>query len=283
MLREMRTPRRTKNDVIAIQAREGLRPGAFFVGFRKSKMHCMKPILLCLHGWGGSKESFAELRAELKYADIELMIPDLPGFGEEVEPKNPWTIDDYAAWVERYVAAKLPYPRPICIIGHSHGGRIALKMALRQNLPIEHLYLCAAAGIRHKRHIKRIIGLTLAKTGKFFLAIPGLNLLKPIAKKLLYKLVRVHDYERASPLMRQTLINVTKEDLRDIIKDVKIPTDLFWGADDQMTPVEDAFVMREQIKGSNLYVYQGIRHAVHRDKAADIAGIIKEQMTGEGI
>jgi len=31
----------------------------------------MKPILLCLHGWGGSKESFTELRAapDFKFAD----------------------------------------------------------------------------------------------------------------------------------------------------------------------------------------------------------------------
>lgn len=241
----------------------------------------MKPILLCLHGWGGSKESFAELRAELKYADIDLLVPDLPGFGEESEPKTPWTIDDYASWVERYVATKLPYPRPIAVIGHSHGGRIALKMALRNKVPLSHLYLCAAAGIRHKRHLKRIIGLTLAKTGKFFLSIPGFHLLRPLGKKLLYRLVRVHDYERASDVMRQTLIRVTKEDLRGALGGINVQTDIFWGADDQMTPIEDAFVMREAIKGSTLHVYQGVRHAVHRDKAADIAIIIKEQLTAD--
>jgi pimeloyl-ACP methyl ester carboxylesterase len=243
----------------------------------------MRPILLCLHGWGGSKESFTELREELKRVDIDLFIPDLPGFGEEAEPKEPWTIDDYAAWVEKYIISQTAHPRPISIVGHSHGGRVALKIAARGKVPLQHLYLCAAAGIRHPWHIKRFIGYGLAKTGKIVLSIPGAKLLQPLAKKALYKLMRVHDYERASPVMQRTMIYVTKEDLRDVLPQVKVPTDLFWGADDTMTPIEDAFVMREKIKASNLHVYQGVKHSVHRAKAADIAGIIKERMTAEGL
>jgi pimeloyl-ACP methyl ester carboxylesterase len=243
----------------------------------------MKPILLCLHGWGGSKESFTELREELKREEIELLIPDLPGFGEEDEPKTDWTIDDYAKWVEKYVAAKLGHPRPISVVGHSHGGRVALKMAAGGRIPIQHLYLCASAGIRHPAHAKRFVGYALAKTGNALLSIPGMHLLKPLGKKVLYKLMRVHDYEKASPVMQKTMINVTKEDLRDVLSQVSVPTDLFWGADDTMTPVQDGFTMRENIKGSRLHVYQGVKHSVHRAKAADIAGVIRERMTAEGL
>ena len=59
------------------------------------------------------------------------------------------------------------------LLGHSHGGRIAIKLVAEGKIKPDHLFLCAAAGIRHPRNIKRILGLTLAKTGKVFLRIRG--------------------------------------------------------------------------------------------------------------
>lgn len=243
--------------------------------------------LVCLHGWGGSKDSFTELREALKDDPIEILSPDLPGFGSEPEPSRAWNTDDYADWVETWMNGKLKNDNgKLWLLGHSHGGRIALKLAHRQatrqpllaTRSIDHLFLCAAAGIRHPRHFKRIIGLTLAKTGKFFLSIPGIKALQPLGKKLLYKLVRVHDYEKASPIMRQTLIEVSREDLRPILSSIQIPTDIFWGQDDGMTPVSDGRYMHTHIAGSTLTIYPNIRHRVHRDRANEIASNIRERL-----
>lgn len=253
----------------------------------------MSQTLVCLHGWGGSKESFTELRAALAGSNVTVLTPDLPGFGDEPEPRQPWTTDDYADWTEQWIQKNLPasrYPLPaFALLGHSHGGRIALKLAQRQcsqrskptahSFHIEHLYLCAAAGIRRPRHAKRIIGLTLAKFGKALLAVPGLKSLQPLGKKLLYRLVRVHDYEQANPVMRRTLINVSREDLRPILRTIDLPTDIFWGKDDRMTPFGDALVMNKNITGSVLHSYDGVRHRVHRDKAPEIARVIKSRMS----
>ena len=236
----------------------------------------MKRVLLCLHGWGGSKESFTELREALRGTDLDIVTPDLPGFGEEPEPRKPWTVDDYAAWVEKWIKKERPGAKEIHLLGHSHGGRIAVRMATRGNVRIAHLYLCASAGIRHGRHFRRIVGLTLAKSGKLFLSIPGLKRLAPLGRRLLYKLVRVHDYEKASPVMRQTLINVTREDFRGELGGVGVPTDIFWGTDDRMTPVSDAAEFHKRIKGSRVHVYKGARHNVHRQRAKEIAGVIRK-------
>ncbi|MFA7681737.1 MAG: alpha/beta hydrolase [Candidatus Peribacteraceae bacterium] len=235
-----------------------------------------KPVLLCLHGWGGSKESFTELREALQGANIEMLTPDLPGFGAEPEPATPWTVDQYAAWVEQWVARQsAAEDRPaIYLLGHSHGGRIAIKLAVRGNLQIKHLFLCAAAGIKRPRHIKRLAGFMLAKGGKVLLAIPGFSALKPLGRTVLYKLMRVHDYERASPVMQRTLVNVSSEDLRPILKDIRIPTNIFWGEDDRMTPLADADIMHRLIAGSTLHTFPGVRHGVHRDRANIIAAVI---------
>ena len=247
-------------------------------------MQQQKAILLCLHGWGGSKESFTELREALKDADITILTPDLPGFGEESEPPRPWNTDDYALWAEEWLARHLQPTtcnlQPLYILGHSNGGRIALKIAHNQSLqPITHLFLCAAAGIRRPKHTKRIIGLTLAKTGKFVLSIPGFHLLAPLGKKFLYKLFRVHNYERASPIMRQTLINVTKEDILPYLAQINCPTDIFWGEDDRMTPLADGILMHKSIKNSEFHHFSHTSHRVHRDRAEEIAKVIRARIS----
>ncbi len=268
----------------------------------------VQSILVCLHGWGGSKESFTELRAALKGLPIKVLTPDLPGFGSEPEPSRPWSVDDYADWVERWMTKEVESGKclpagqagkventKLHLLGHSHGGRIALKLAYRQenqpstfpvrphpggHLPhtISHLFLCAPAGIRHPRHFKRILGLMLAKTGSFLLSLPLLKHLAPLGKKLLYQLVRVHDYEKASPVMRGTMIRVSREDLRPILKTIKIPTDLFWGKQDGMTPFSDGLLMERDIERSVLHAFDGVRHGVHRDRAREIARVIKERL-----
>ncbi len=246
----------------------------------------MANVLLCLHGWGGTKESFTELTEALKASDLVVLAPDLPGFGANLEPPRPWSVDDYADWVQRWTADELRRRNVkvdhFFLLGHSHGGRISIKLAHRQStinnqqFAIDHLFLCAAAGIKRPRHLKRILGLTLAKTGAFFLKIPGLNRLAPLAKRILYRLVRVHDYEKASPLMRETMIRVTAEDLRPLLSSIRIPTDLFWGEEDGMTPVEDGRIMQQEIPGSRLMTFPGVRHRVHRDAAVQIAQRILE-------
>ncbi len=250
------------------------------VAFNSGLPHtpAMSRLLLCLHGWGGSAESFTELRTALQGADLDILTPNLPGFGGQADPPHPWTIDDYADWVESWLEEQRPGHGRYSIVGHSHGGRIAIKLALRDKERIDHLFLCAAAGIRHARHFKRIIGLTLAKSGKFFMSIPGMSVLEPVAKKVLYKLVRVHDYEKANPVMRNTMILVTREDMRPLLPLVAVPTDLFWGEQDAMTPISDGIAMQKAIAGSHLHRFTGVRHGVHRDRAPQIAEVIRKTL-----
>lgn len=241
----------------------------------------MSKTLICLHGWGASKASFTELREALKDTDINILTPDLPGFGDEPEPGRPFTVDDYADWVIQQVeSGQWKVESNWMLLGHSHGGRIAIKL-VTEKLPTancqlpSHLFLCASAGIRHPRHFKRALGLILAKGGKLLFALPLIKKLEPLGKKLLYKLVRVHDYEKASEVMRKTLIKVSSEDLRPLLPRIDVPTDIFWGKDDGMTPFADAKIMADEIPNATLHAYENVRHRVHRDRAPQIADVIR--------
>jgi len=186
-------------------------------------------------------------------------------------------VDDYADWVTEYLK-KQNVNGPIFLLGHSHGGRISIKLAARKTLSIGHLYLCAAAGMRRRRYVKRVLGLLLSKIGHVIFVVPGMKTLEPKAKKLLSRFVGSHDYEKASDLMKKTLVLVTKENLEPLLSSIDVPTDIFWGADDKQTPVADAHIIHDRIPGSRLTVFPGIRHRVHRDKALEIASVIQQQM-----
>lgn len=235
----------------------------------------MLPVVLCLHGWGGSKDSWNDLRAELTGDDVTVLTPDLPGFGAEPEPPDAWNVDDYAQWVETWVQQH-DILRPVILVGHSHGGRTAAAIAARGHIAVRHLVLCAPAMNLRQPTLKRSVGKALARTGRLALSLPGLKRMQPAAKKLLYKAVGAHDYERASPVMKKTLVAVTQQDMRPFLSAIRTPTDILWGESDTMTPIGDATLVQQSIAGSHLQTFPGIKHAVHREKARDVAAAIRK-------
>lgn len=232
--------------------------------------------LLCLHGWGASHESFKELTNVMEKDNLKIISPDLPGFGASVDPPCAWSVDDYADCIEKLVA-ELGLT-DVRLLGHSFGGRIAIKLASRRCSWISHLYLCGAAGIRKPTHWKRSLGIALAETGNAIFKLPGLRIGESAARKVLYKLLRVHDYEKTDGVMRETMIKVINEDLTPLLENITVPTDLFWGEDDKMTPLSDGQLMNTKIVQSTLYTFPGVGHRVHRDKAVEIAVVIRKQL-----
>lgn len=167
---------------------------------------------------------------------------------------------------------------PLSLLGHSLGGQIAVKLALRGHLPIRHLFLAAPAAIRPRISLRRTAGYVIAKCGRTILMAPGLSRLQPLLRILLYKMIRVHDYERASPVMQRTMLRVTHEDLTRELPHITIPTDIFWGIDDRTTPLKKGILMQKLIPHSSLHTYPETRHAVHRDRAREIAAVIRKKL-----
>jgi len=229
--------------------------------------------LLCLHGWGASHTSFTELREAMKNDPVRIIALDLPGFGESGDLPIAWSTDDYADHIEELV--RVLQLKDVFLLGHSHGGRIAIKLASRRANWISHLFLCAAAGIRRPKHFKRCLGIYIASLGKSLFSIRGLRFFERTARMYLYKLLMVHDYEKAEGTLKQTMVNVINEDLTPLLSTISVPTDLFWGESDTMTPLRDSEIMNKKIVQSKLHTYPGIRHRVHRDRAKEVAGVIR--------
>src|SRR5919106_1749016 len=102
------------------------------------------PPLVLVHGFSGSATNFT-LLAPLLARHRRVLIPDLPGHGRsEPLPAAP-SLNGYADRVRHLAALEGILPAPV--VGHSLGGSVALRTALRWPADISGLVLAASAGI----------------------------------------------------------------------------------------------------------------------------------------
>ena len=69
------------------------------------------------------------------------------------------------------------------------------------------------------------------------------------------------DYKAASPVMRQTLVEVVNEDLSKYAQEIKEPTLLIWGDQDTEEPVEEARELETIMPDAALIVLPGTHYA----------------------
>ena len=249
-----------------------------------------KPFLM-LHGWGGSKESWEPLMEKLNalgFWNENLGIAvDFPGFGESAEPLTAWSVGDYAHFTEDVIRAiykEMNLSGDYNLMVHSFGGRVALKMlapdfATNISEKVDKLILVAAAGVKARRTLRIKVASAAARLGKKVMQLPGLRAGAPLAQKILYKVLKTHDYEKSSGVMRETFLKVIDEDLSESLSHIKNPTLIIWGKRDSYVPFSDALLMEKKILGSKLIAIPGGRHGIHKTHAEDLAKWIKEFLT----
>ncbi|MDA3934768.1 MAG: alpha/beta fold hydrolase [Gammaproteobacteria bacterium] len=102
------------------------------------------PVLL-LHGLGADADHWCLMCASLS-DDLQLIIPDLPGFGDSDMPRlQRQTPAAYAAWLVQLLD-QMDIPR-VHVVGNSMGGYIAAQLAHDYPDRIASLYLLAPGGI----------------------------------------------------------------------------------------------------------------------------------------
>lgn len=193
--------------------------------------------VLALHGWARTHADFVPV---FDSAGLDVVAPDLPGFGATPPPPEPWGSDDYAAALEG-LFAPAPDPSlggsaalhaPVVVLGHSFGGRVAVRLAVaRPDL---------------------VAGLVL--TGVPLLPRPGRPRRAPLAYRAVRTMRRARlvsqarlddarqrhgspDYRAAQGVMRAVLVRVVGERYETELAALRCPVELVWADDDTEAPL----------------------------------------------
>ena len=230
------------------------------------------PVILILHGWGGDSHSWAKVQEILANKGFTVICPDFPGFGKSPAPKEAWDVLDYVRWTNRFVESQ--GLEKFFLLGHSFGGRVAIKFAVHYSEKLNKLILCASGGIKQKKGIKTRIIIKLAQMGKKVFGHRLFSKFKRLAQDIFYILLRRRDYVKARGVMRPIIKKVLAEDLLPITQKIKTRTLIVWGKSDKILPLKDAYLFKSNIEDSQLEVLSWAGHSPHLEKPEELSNII---------
>jgi pimeloyl-ACP methyl ester carboxylesterase len=249
-----------------------------------------KPVLIILPGWGGTKETWRDF-TELAKDFFDIQVIDLPCFGEEPCPKEAWGIEDYSNFVKSKIINHKPARHglargmaggsKIILLGHSFGGQVAAYFAAQNPEMISKLILIAPALFRKKRGLRRLFFGIIAKTGHLIFKLPIIEKFDVWAKKILYKAADSPDYAKTSGIKREIFKKIIRQDLKDILPKIKVPTLLIQGTLDKYVPVKDSKKAANLIPNSKLELISLGRHGLHFQQPKKLLSIISQYALGD--
>lgn len=216
------------------------------------------PIVI-LHGWNLDSAKYQNLSSELKDKYSGVYCPDLPGFGKAEIEADSWNLTDYAEFVKKYLH-KHHLANPI-LIGHSFGGRIAIRFASLYPKAVKAIVLSGTPGVSLPG-INTRINKYIAKTGLFILRLIRLQRQENKIRDFYYSLIRSSDYRKTTEELKQTFKNIIQDDLRRDMAKISTPTLLVWGALDQIVPLPIAKKMRSYLPFCELVIFPRAKHGL---------------------
>ncbi|MDR0408714.1 MAG: alpha/beta hydrolase [Campylobacteraceae bacterium] len=197
--------------------------------------HTCEKSILFLHGWGADKELMKRAFGGFfkNYCHIYL---DFPGFGNS-SIKEPLDSFGVKGIVREFLLSINKNPQ--IIIGHSFGGKIALL------LNPKNIVLLSSSGIVLPKRLWVKIKIILFKIIKFF------------GFRRFYGVFASKDVKGMDLVMYETFKKVVNEDMSGHFKSYDGRAILFWGKNDDITPIDAARTINALIKKSTLFELDG--------------------------
>ncbi len=211
--------------------------------------------IIILHGWGLTGAKYNGLTKLLADKGYKVYAPDLPGFGTESLRSKSMNLDDYVDFISDFIK-KNKISKPI-LIGHSFGGRVAIKYAFKYPNQILKLILTGVPIIRNRSFSKKIAFLLAVVGGKILKIFP--IIVREFFRKSLYSLLGEWDYYKAGSL-KQVFKNIINEDLIGYLKKIQSPIIFVWGKEDQITPVADLEKINKIVPGLKFLIIPDVGH-----------------------
>lgn len=244
----------------------GLRTAVVVAG----EQHDSTPILL-LHGWRASIDAMWQVALRLVDEGFCVHALDFPGFGQTELPLEAWTVPQYAAWVMRYLdQAGL---EKVNLIGHSFGGRVSLVLGAEYPERVEKIVLSNSAGVILPPPMKMRFYYAWRGVLLKVLSLPGLGGTKERVREALRQRYGSSDYLNAGELL-ETFKLVIGQDLREYARRIQAPTLLFWGDQDEETPLGIGQILETEIPDAALILFEGAGHYAYLDDLGQFLQVV---------
>lgn len=238
------------------------------------------PAILILHGWGASSDSWLKVQEILAGKGYKIIVPDFPGFGKSDNPPEAWGVGDYSEWLKGFIDKVIG--ERVFLVGHSFGGRGAIRFVNRYPDRVKKLILCASAGIRPKLTLKQKLFSWLVKIATKQKRVEDGP--KPVLlKRVFYSILGQKDYYQAKGIMKETFKKIIEENLLPELSQIKVKTLILWGKEDKLVPVKYAFVFQEQIKNSQLKIFPDAGHSPHLEIPEELSKEIITFLENKGV
>ena len=219
--------------------------------------------VVALHGWGRSGSDFTGMLAGLDAVAIHL-----PGFGPTDAPDAVWGTDDYA----RLVAEAIEPLGPVVVVGHSFGGRIAVRLTASRPELVSGLVLTGAPLVRLAPASKPSLSYRIGKT------LNRIGLVPDSVMDVRRKKAGSADYNAAQGIMRDIMVKTVNENYDDDLARITAPTWLVWGEHDTAAPTAAGKVASERIRGARWTVVPGEAHLLTPVLSAAVRAAVDEAL-----
>lgn len=212
------------------------------------------PVVL-LHGWGCDWQIWHPIISRFD-ARFQLLIPDLPAFGQSQTPAQVWNSQAYVSWLNDFIAQTIP-DQKYTLLGHSFGGKISALSAATQPKQLEKIILVDISGLPDTLSLTQKLKQQIVSSVPSFIkdALPLSQ-----RQKLLEKIGMATDHTFANASQKAILRQVIGENIADQLPRIQVPTQIIWGEKDLDTPLHQAHQLHTLISHSNLTIIPNVAH-----------------------
>jgi 4,5:9,10-diseco-3-hydroxy-5,9,17-trioxoandrosta-1(10),2-diene-4-oate hydrolase len=234
------------------------------------------PAVVFLHGSGPGASGWSNFRHNSGYfADkgFRAILPDTLGFGYSSKPDSAaYTLDFLVGARERFLSA-IGVER-CAVVGNSHGGAMAIRLALRRPEAVERLVLMAPGGLEERdvymkmegirAMVKTVMdpaGVTRAAMRRVF----ELQLFDPslVTEELIDERIQIAELQP-----KQVLTSMQVPNLAPDLGRLACPIFTLWGVDDKFCPMSGAVTIARGCRRARVLLLSECGHWVMVEKAA---------------
>lgn len=253
----------------------------------------MKQTIIMIHGFRGTHHGLAKIADELKDS-YNLVIPDIPGFGEG-EVLERYGLDDYITWLHRFIETQNLSSPPV-LLGHSFGSIITAAYAAKFPKTIQKLILVNPIGAPALEGPKRMLtklavsyywlGRILPEkmahhwlSAKFVVFIMSTTMAKTKDKRL-RSWIHAQHYTyfsrfHSAASVSEAFNTSIEHSVRDVASDIQVSTLLVAGDKDDITSLAAQQKLHALFPHSTLHVIQNVGHLTHYETPHEVAQAIR--------